>query len=86
VPDNSLDNYTAALANTTLTDRELIIHLLQHIEMMYEQVAETHGAVMRIDGQLSVFAPLLDKLAPGGRPDMISMMQTRRGFRRGTQG
>jgi hypothetical protein len=83
VPENFPDHPVSSIASTTLSDHDLIIHLLQHIEIMYEQIAETHGAVMRIDGQLSVFAPLLAKYAPGGRPDIIGAMQARREVRRG---
>jgi hypothetical protein len=68
-----------------MSERELLIHALQHLEDMYEKNAETHAAVMRLDGQLSAFAPLLAQFAPGGKPDFISIMQSRRGFRRGSQ-
>jgi hypothetical protein len=61
----------SALANTTLSDRELLIHLLQHVEVMGEQMNE-------ITAQLAVFRPLLDQLAPGGKPDMLGAMQARR--------
>jgi hypothetical protein len=71
-----------SLANTMLTDRELLIHAVQHIEDLYEQLAEVHGAVMRMDYQLQVFAPFLAKLAPGGKVDMIAVMQARREARR----
>lgn len=66
-----------------LTDRELLIHAIQHLEVLTEQMAEQHEAVMRLDYQLSVFAPLLAKYAPGGKPDMIAIMQARREGRRG---
>lgn len=75
-------NSAGVLANTTLTERELIIHMLQHIEDLYEQMSEVHGAVMRIDGQLSVFAPLLAKYAPGGKLDFIGANQMRKEARR----
>lgn len=52
--------------------------MLQHVEDLYEQLSEVHGAVMRMDAQLSVFAPMLAKFAPGGKPDMIALMQARR--------
>jgi hypothetical protein len=83
VPETFQETSANSLANTTLTDRELLIHALQHIEDLYEQAAETHAAVMRMDYQLSVFAPFLAKLAPGGKPDMIAIMQARREARRG---
>jgi hypothetical protein len=83
VPETFPPNYVNSLAGTTLTDRELLIHALQHLEVLTEQMAEAHGAVLRIDAQLSVFAPLLARLAPGGKPDMLALMQARREIRRG---
>jgi hypothetical protein len=83
VPETFSETPADALARTTLTDRELLIHALQHLEVMYEQQAEMHSAVMRIDGQLSMFAPLLAKWAPGGKPDMLALMQARREAKRG---
>jgi hypothetical protein len=71
-----------SLASTTLTDRELLIHALQHLEVMTEQLAEVHQYAVRLDGQLSVFAPLLARFAPGGKPDMVALMQARREMRR----
>lgn len=65
-----------------LTDRELLIHALQHLEYLTEQMAEQHEAVMRLDYQLSVFAPLLAKYAPGGKPDFLALAQIRREAKR----
>jgi hypothetical protein len=56
---------------------------LTHLADLYEQVAETHQAVMRIDAELTVFLPLLRSLAPGGKPDMLAMMQARREAKHG---
>lgn len=74
-----------ALANTILSDRELLIHAIQHLEDLTEKMAEAHGAMMRIDGALSVFAPLLAKLAPSGKPDFVAVMQARREAKHGTR-
>jgi hypothetical protein len=59
-----------ALANTVLTERELLIHAVQHLEDLSEKVerllaesAEMRPAVLRLDRQLQVFAPLLARLA-----------------------
>lgn len=82
MPETFPENSANSLANTTLSDRELIIHAVQHLEDLADQMADVHGAVLRIDGQLSVFAPLLARLAPGGKPDMIALMQARREIRR----
>ena len=73
------------LSGTRLSDRELLIHAIQHLEDLTEQLAETRAAVLRVDGELTVFLPLLRKLAPGGKVDMISIMQTRREARRGRE-
>ena len=73
------------LSGTRLSDRELLIHAIQHLEDLAEQLAETRAAVLRVDGELQVFLPLLRKLAPGGKVDMISIMQTRREARRGRE-
>lgn len=70
-----------SLANTTLTDRELLIHAIQHLEVLTEQMAEAHEAVLRIDGELAVFRPLLARYAPGGKPGVA--MRIREGFRNG---
>lgn len=83
MPETFSRNSADALASTRLTERELLIHAIQHLEVLTEQMAEAHGAVLRIDAQLSVFAPLLERLAPGGKPDMIALMQARREARRG---
>jgi hypothetical protein len=74
-----------SLAGTVLSDRELLIHALQHLEVMTDQLAEVHEYVLKLDGELSVFRPLLARLAPGGKPDMLALMQTRREIRRGTR-
>lgn len=71
------------IARTTLTDRELLIHLTQHAEIQGEQIAEMHGTIMALAEELATFRPLLAKLAPGGKPDFVAVMQTRREARRG---
>jgi hypothetical protein len=75
VPETFREIQGNSLANTVLTDRELLIHAVQHLEDLAEQMADVHGAVLRIDGALSVFAPLLAKYAPGGKPDFLSIRQ-----------
>lgn len=72
-----------AIARTTLTDRELLIHAVQHLEVQGELITEMHGTIMALEEELAMFRPLLAKLAPGGKPDMIGIMQTRREARRG---
>lgn len=72
----------AALAATRMTERELLIHALQHLEDLAEQMAEVRGAVIRFDGTLAVFEPLLRKYAPEGRMDFIGAMQARRDMKR----
>lgn len=83
MPETFPPNSVNSVAGTTLTDRELLIHVLQHVEDMWEKLAEVHEHTLRMDGQLSVFAPLLARFAPGGKPDMIALMQARREARHG---
>ena len=83
MPETSPETARNSLANTVLTDRELLIHAIQHLEYLTEQLAEQHEVIMKLDYQLGVFAPLLAKYAPGGKPDMIAIMQARREGRRG---
>lgn len=59
---------------TPLTDRQLIVHILEHVEELSDQVAELHAAA-------APFLPLL--AAPGGRPDSIALLQAGREARRG---
>lgn len=75
MPENFPPNSGNDLANTRLTDRELLIHAVQHLEVLSTQMEYVHA-------QLTVFAPLLARLAPGGKPDMIALMQARREARR----
>jgi hypothetical protein len=42
VPETPLESPENSLANTTLTDRELLIHLMQHVEVLGQQVGEIH--------------------------------------------
>lgn len=71
------------IARTTLTDRELLIHLTQHAEIQSEQLSELHEIITGLSAELAVYRPLLAKLAPGGKPDFVAVMQTRREARRG---
>lgn len=61
---------------TRLSDRELILHLTQHVEAMHETLRV-------IEAELEVFRPLLRRMAPAGKIDMISLMQARREMKRG---
>src|SRR5712664_2303090 len=58
---------------TLETPETRLENALAHLEDLYEKFAETHKAVMRIDAELTVFLPLLRSLAPGGKPDMLSL-------------
>jgi hypothetical protein len=59
---------------TPLTDRQLILHTLGHVEQMTEQLAQ-------LAGLLEPFRPLLEAAAPGGRADAISLAQAGRMLR-----
>jgi hypothetical protein len=82
VPETFPESSANSLANTRLTDRELIIHAVQHLEMITGQLEEIGARLESFEAELSVFRPLLAKLAPGGKPDMIGIMQARREARR----
>lgn len=65
---------------TPLTDRQLLVHLLEHVENLHDQVREIHEVFER-------FRPLLERLVPGGGPaDYITAMQLGRERRRGRRG
>ena len=57
--------------DTTLSDRALLVHILEHVEAFSDLIEE--------------FRPLLNLLKNGnGKPDMIGAAQLRRRMRRGT--
>ena len=65
MPDNAPRNI-----DTTLSDRALLVHILEHVEHLSDTLAE--------------FRPVLDLLrGPNGKPDMIGAAQLRRRMRRG---
>lgn len=82
MPETNTETPGNSIAATTLSDRDLLIHAIQHLEDLTEKMGEAHGAVLRIDAELAVFRPLLAKLAPGGKPDFIAVMQARRDARK----
>lgn len=82
MPETFRESSANSLANTTLTDRELLIHAVQHLEAQCGQLTEILGRLEALDAELAVFRPLLARLAPGGKPDMIALMQARREARR----
>lgn len=56
--------------DTPLSDRALLVHILEHVEHLTSVLEE--------------FRPLLDVLrGPGGKPDMIGMAQLGRRIRHG---
>ena len=67
MPDNTVRNI-----DTPLSDRALLVHILEHVEHLTSVLAE--------------FAPLLDVLRrPDGKPDIIGGAQLRRKVRRGNR-
>lgn len=67
---------------TPFTDRQLLVHLLEHTENLHDQVREIHEVFER-------FRPLLERLAPGGGApgDYLTAMQLgREAKRRGRRG
>jgi len=82
---------------TNLSDRDILLHLLTHVESMDERLAKIEdGWLNPIYGQLSAvrdkvealeaewatYRPVVATFANGGRPDMISAAQALRQGRR----
>ncbi|HLM89249.1 MAG TPA: hypothetical protein VK284_09505 [Streptosporangiaceae bacterium] len=58
---------------TELTDRALLVHILEHVEAMWAELDE--------------FRPLLAMIKrPNGTPDMIGLLQARRDARKAARG
>jgi hypothetical protein len=58
---------------TQLTDRALLVHILEHVEAMWAELEE--------------FRPLLAMLKrPNGTPDMVGLLQARREAKRAARG
>jgi hypothetical protein len=76
VPETFPGNSRNSLANTRLTDRELLIHAVQHLEHLTERLNE-------LCEELAVYRPLLEKIAPGGRPSVTGIISARREMRGG---
>jgi len=61
------------IAESKLTDRAILLHILEHVEAMWAELEE--------------FRPLLAMLKRhDGTPDMIGMLQARREARRAARG
>jgi hypothetical protein len=58
---------------TQLTDRALLVHILEHVEAMWAELEE--------------FRPMLAMLKrPNGTPDMVGLLQARREAKRAARG
>lgn len=65
MPDNTVRNI-----ETSLSDRALLVHILEHVEHFTDLLEE--------------FRPMLDMLRrPDGKPDVVGALQLRRKVRRG---
>ena len=70
---------TPELIETTLSDRELLLHLLMHAEAQTEQI----GRLLELVDVLEEFRPLLNLVrGPNGKPDYVGLAQVRRNLRR----
>lgn len=66
---------TEITADTTLTDRDLLIHLVQHVEHIDEMMTALHD-------EWEVFRPLIERFRPAGGADFLTILQTGRELRR----
>lgn len=66
---------TEITAETTLTDRELLIHLVAHVEHIDE-------VVTRMGDEFEVFRPMIERFRPACGADMLTILQTGRELRR----
>lgn len=60
--------------STPLTDRQVLIHVLEHVEDLHAKIDELMTA-------LEPFRPMLEKLQPGSG-DLVSIMKARRELKR----
>ena len=63
MPETHAETPENSLANTRLTDRELLIHAVQHLEVMAEELRPLAVQVAEIYKELKPLQPLLAKLA-----------------------
>lgn len=66
---------TEITPDTRLTDRELIVHLVQHVEAMHDRIEQ-------LCDELEAFRPLLARFRPPGSGDYLTLMQAARELRR----
>ena len=60
---------------TRLTDRELLVHAIAHLEDLDAKITAMHDIVQ-------AYKPLIDRFAPGGGADYLTILQTARDLRR----
>lgn len=70
---------TEITAETRLTDRDLLIHAIQHLEHIDE-------IVTALQEEFEVFRPLIERFRPAGGGDYLTILQTARQLRRTPRG
>ena len=86
------ESFPQGITQTRMSDRDLLIHAVQHLEdlsgrleRIEAQVAWTTGSVSAISetcgnlaAELAVFQPLLREIAPGGKVSLGGLLRARR--------
>ncbi len=71
-----------SLAATTLSERDLLIHAVQHLEDISAQLAEVRETCAELAAELAVFRPLLRTMAPEGKLTIGGVLKARREVQR----
>lgn len=66
---------TEITTETTLTDRQLLVQLIGHIEHIDDVVTALHD-------EWEVFRPMIERFRPAGGADFLTILQTGRELRR----
>ena len=66
---------TEITTETILTDRQLLVHLIGHIEHVDEIVTALHD-------EWEVFRPIIEQFRPAGGADFLTILQTGRELRK----
>jgi len=71
---------------TRLSDREILLHVLTHVEEMHEGLIRIADRLEALEAEWATYRPLVATFSNGGKPDMISAAQAFRQGRRMRRG